>query len=242
VHRRTIAATAIGGAIGAFGALAVLALAATRVITDGVGAVVLNEASGRSRPEFVVTEGGLTILVIVAGALAGAFFGGLGYLVNRAVAPEERRFRVWTMVGAGAATGIVAAYAATRIGLGIGSDITGGVVTLSIFRATIIALATGIVTGGVVAGGIERLSSVEVMGLEGEAVQPSAMALAREAAAAMGFPLLAALLAAGIVGGLGLLLLEMSAEVALITFGAAAAVVLGVAAFMAANPPRRRDQ
>ncbi|NQV06616.1 hypothetical protein HQ535_08680 [bacterium] len=239
MHRRTIVATGLGAALGAFGGLAVLALSASRIITTGIDAVLLDAAASRARSVFVITEGGLTLLVVAAGAIAGAALAAIGYLVAKEVAPDEPLFRVGPMMGIGAAAGVIVSYAIARIGLGLSASIDGGVVTLSVFRGTVLALLVGAVTGGVVSGAIERLSSPELFKIEGQAVAAGPVDLMRRGVVAVGIPVLAVLLGAGVVAGLGYVLLEAPHQVSIILFGGLAAVLLGLATLIAANPPRR---
>jgi hypothetical protein len=231
----------LGAATGALTGLGVLALAAGRVLDGGLGAVVVNEASGRARTEFLVSQGGLFLLVVVAGLAGGAVLGALGYVIGREATPDAPRISLGPLAIVGSATGLVVAFAITRALLGASADISGGIVTLSVFRATVIALAAGAGTGLVIGGAIERLADREIYGFEGAAWPSSPVAFAREAAAAVGLPLLALVSGAAVVWGLSWVLLESSKEVALIVFGAVAALVLAGAAFIAAHPPRRRN-
>lgn len=231
----------LGAAAGALAGLGVLALAAGRVLDGGLGAVVVNEVSGRARAEFVVGRGGLFLLVAVAGLAGGALLGAIGYAVGKEAAPEAPRISPVPLTILGAGTGLVVGFAITRALLGATADIAGGIVTLSVFRAAVIALVAGAGTGLVIGGGVERLADPAVYGFGGAAWPSSPLAFVRDAAAAIGVPLLALLLGAFVVWGLSRVLLEASEEVALIVFGGVAALVLGGAAFIAAHPPRRRD-
>ena len=67
--RRFAIASVLGAVLGLVAALGVLALVAARVIETGVDAVVLDEATGRARATFAVTQGGAYLLITVAGAV-----------------------------------------------------------------------------------------------------------------------------------------------------------------------------
>jgi hypothetical protein len=132
-------------------------------------------------------------------------------------------------------------FAATRALVGLTADITGGIVTISVFRGAIVALTAGAATGLVLGGAVERLSSPAVYGFGGEAWPANPVAFLRDAAVAVGFPVLALAVGGLAVWGLSAVLLEASKEVAIVVFGAVAALVLAVAAFVASRPPARRN-
>jgi hypothetical protein len=238
VHRRTFVAMTIGAVVGAVAGLGVLALAASRVLDGGLGATI---TEGSVRPDFVVSQGGLFILTIVAGTIGGAALGALGFAVARESAPDAPRIALGPLALVGAGVGLVAGFAAMRAGVGLAADITQGTVTLSVSRAAVVAICTGAVAGFVVGGGIERLSRPEIYGFGGEAWPANPVAFARDAVAAVGLPALAIVVAAALVWGLSTVLLEASHEVAMIVFGGAAALVLAAAAFIAAHPPKRPE-
>jgi len=235
VHRRTLAAMILGAAVGMVAGVGVLALAASRLVDGGVGATF--SATGLARAEFVVSQGGLFVLVILAGLMGGSLLGALGFTVAREASPESRRVALGPLTTLGALAGVVVAFAATRALVGLTADITGGVVTISVFRAGIVALGAGAATGLVVGGAVERLANPAVYGFGGEAWPANPVAFLRNTAVALGFPILALAVGGLIVWGLSAVLLEASKEVAIVVFGAAAAAVLGIAAFVASHPP-----
>jgi hypothetical protein len=237
VPRRTWFAIIIGSLVGAVLGVTVLALAAARVLEGGLDAVT--DASGRSTPVFQVTQGAMYLLVGVAGAVAGSILGLIGFAVGREAAPDEPRFSAAPLVIIGAGVGAAIGFATARAGVGAGGDIAAGFVTLSVFRAAVVALVAGTITGGIVGGTVERISRTEALGIGGEAWPRSPGAFLRDAAAAMGRPALGLALGAVIVFGLSRVLLESATEVGLIVFGGVAALILFGAAVIAANPRNR---
>lgn len=236
--RRTWFAIIIGSLVGAVLGIAVLALAAARVLDGGLDAVT--DASGRSTPVFQVTQGAMYLLVAVAGAVGGSLLGLVGYAVGREAAPDEPRFSATPLAIIGAGVGAAVGFAATRAGVGAGGDIAAGLVTLSVFRAAVVALVAGGTTGGIVGGTVERISRIEALGIGGDAWPRSPGAFVREAAAAMGLPALGIALSAVIVFGLSRVLLESETAVGLIVFGGVAALILLGAAVIAGNPKSRK--
>jgi len=234
VPRRTWFAIIIGSLVGAVLGIAVLALAAARVLEGGLDAVT--DASGHSTPVFQVTQGAMYLLVGVAGAVAGSILGLIGFAVGREAAPDEPRFSAAPLAIIGAGVGAAIGFAATRAGVGAGGDIAAGLVVLPVFRAAIVALVAGGITGGIVGGTVERISRTEALGIGGEAWPRSPGAFLRDAAAAMGLPAIGIALGAVIVFGLSRVLLESETEVGLIVFGGVAALILLGAAVIAGNP------
>ena len=232
--RRTWFAIIIGSLVGAVLGIAVLALAAARVLEGGLDAVT--DASGHSTPVFQVTQGAMYLLVGVAGAVAGSILGLIGFAVGREAAPDEPRFSAAPLAIIGAGVGAAIGFAATRAGVGAGGDIAAGLVVLPVFRAAIVALVAGGITGGIVGGTVERISRTEALGIGGEAWPRSPGAFLRDAAAAMGLPAIGIALGAVIVFGLSRVLLESETEVGLIVFGGVAALILLGAAVIAGNP------
>ena len=234
--RRTWFAIVIGSLVGAVLGIAILALAAARLLDGGLSTVA--EASGRNTPIFEVTQGAMYLLVAVAGAAAGSVLGLIGYAVGREAAPDEARFSAGPLALIGAAVGAVIGFAATRAAVGAGGSIAGGLISLSVFRAAIVALVAGAITGAIVGGTIERISRTEALGIGGEAWPRSPAAFMRDAAAAMGLPALGIALGAVIVFGLSRVLLEAETEVGLVVFGGVAALILAGAAVIAGNPKK----
>jgi hypothetical protein len=229
----------LGAAVGAVAGIGVLALVAARLIDGGLGAAL--SASGTARADFVVSQGGLYLLVILAGVLGGAVLGALGFTVAREAAPDAPRVSLGPLTVLGAGAGVVVAFAMARALVGLSADISGGIVTISVSRGAIVALTTGAATGLVLGGAVERLSNPAVYGFGGEAWPAHPVAFLRDAAVAVGFPLLALGVGGLTVWGLSAVLLEASKEVAIVVFGGVAALVLAVAAFVAARPPAERN-
>ena len=229
--RRTWFAMTIGSIAGALLGIIVLALAAARVIDGGLDAVV--DPSGRATPVFAVGQGAIYLLVAVAGGIAGTVLGLVGYAVGKEAAPDEPRFSPGPLAIIGGGIGAVIGFAATRAGVGAGGSIETGVVTLSVFRAGLVALIAGAATGGIVGATVERVSRTEAIGIGGEAWPRSPAAFLRDAVTAMGLPALGIALGAAIVYGLSRVLLESNTEVGLVVFGGAAALILFGAALIA---------
>jgi hypothetical protein len=237
VQRRTWSAIGLGGIFGGIVGIALVALAAGRVIGSGILSVeVPNEPA---RATFLVQQSALYVLITVASAVAGAFIAVIGYAVGRLADPGEQRFRAAALSIVGAISGAILGFAVARAAIGVGGTIAEGMVSLSVFRAAMVALVTGATTGAVLAGGVERLSRPEVVGLAGAAWPSNPIAFLRDAAAAIGLPALALIGGLAIVYGLSQVLLESDHTTALITFSGVAALVLFGAAVIAALPPRR---
>ena len=141
----------------------------------------------------------------------------------------------------GTVSGAVIGFATARTAIGVGGTISDGVISLSVFRAAVVALVTGAVIGTVVGGTVERVGRPEVIGLSGAAWPASPTAFARDAMAAMGPPTLGIAVALVVVFALSRVLLEADKTSALIVFGAVAAVVLFGAAAIAARTGGRRS-
>jgi hypothetical protein len=240
LQRRTLAASAVGAVFGAVIALGVLAVAAARVIESGVE-LVAPDSGGRGSATFLVGEGAMDLLIVVAGLVAGALLGGLGYAVAKQAAPDSPRVAPAPLVLVGAVTGAVIGFAVARSALGLAAVREAELVSVTVFRAAMVALIAGAATGGVIGGTVERLSRPSAFAFGGEAWPASPVAFAREALRAVGLPALAILLGIGVVSGLAWLLLQASQTVGLIVFGGLAALVLFGAAFIAAHPPQRGD-
>jgi len=234
VPRRTWFAMIIGAIVGSFIGIGVLALAASRVVDRGLGAVL--DASGRVTPVFEVSQGAMHLLVLVAGAIAGSVLGLIGYAVGREAAPDESRFSAGPLALIGGAVGAVIGFATTRAAVGAGGTIEAGIVTLSVFRAVLVAVIAGAVTGAMVGATVERVSRTEAIGIGGEAWPRSPGAFIRDAVTAMGLPALGIGIGAAVVYGLSRVLLEAGSTVGLIVFGGAAAAILAGAALIASTP------
>jgi len=237
LHRRTWSAILLGGALGAILGLAVVALAAGRVIGSGVGTVLIEGEPARAT--FMVNQGALYTLVIVASGIAGAVLAAVGFAAGKLADPEDERFALLPLAVIGALVGAVIGFAAARIAIGVGGTISAEVVSLSVFRATIVAIITGAVVGTVVGGTVERIGRPEVFGFGGSAWPSNPAAFLRDAMTAMGLPMLAMITGLAVVFVLSRVLLEADKTTSLIVFGGVAAIVLFGAAAIAAFPPRR---
>lgn len=234
MQRHTPAAVVIGALLGAVIALAVPALAAARVIGGGVVA----DSGGAV---FVVSEGAADLLILVAGAVSGALLGAIAYAVGHEASPDSPRLALRPLLVMGAVIGAAVGFAASRAGLGIAAERSAEVLTVPVFRASLVALAAGGLTGGLIGGTVERLSRPEAFAFGGEAWPTDPFEFVRDAVRAAGLPALSLLVGIGVVFGLSRILLDAPKEVALVVFGGVAAVVLVGAAFIASHPPRREE-
>lgn len=239
MQHRTWSAIALGGTLGAILGLAVVALAAGRVIGSGITAVVFDETTGATRATFLVGQAGMYTLIVVASALGGAVIAAVGYSVGILIGPESERFALGPLTIIGALAGAVIGFAAARTAVGVGGTISGGVVSLSVFRAAMVALIAGGTTGVVIGGTVDRVARPEVLGFEGAAWPSNPVAFVRDAVTAMGLPTLGIVVSLAIVFLLSRVLLEADKTTSLVVFGATAALVLFGAAAIAAMPPRR---
>lgn len=238
MQRRTLAAIVIGAALGAVLAIGVLAVVASRVIESGVELTVVDEVTQRGRAVFRVGEGAMDLLVVVAGAVGGSLLGAIAYAIGREASPDSPRVSLAPLILVGGVIGAVVGFAVARAALGIAASREAEVVTVSVFRAAVVALVTGGAAGGIIGGTIERVSRPETLALGGEAWPSSPLAFAKDAARAMGLPALAILLGGAVIAVFARVLLDAPREAALILFGGVAALVLAAAAFIASHPPR----
>jgi hypothetical protein len=230
----------MGGTLGAILGLAVIALAGGRVIGSGVGTVLIEGEPARAT--FVVSQGALYILVIVASSIGGAILAAVGFAAGKLAGPESERFALRPLVVIGAIIGTIIGFAAARTAIGVGGSISAEIVSLSVFRAAIVAIVTGAIVGTVVGGTVERIGRPEVFGFSGSAWPANPVAFLRDAMAAMGLPTLALVVSLAIVFVLSRVLLEADKTTSLIVFGGLATIVLFGAAAIAALPPRgKRD-
>ena len=235
--RSTRIASVIGALLGAVIGLGVVALAAGRVLDAGVGFVA--NTAGASAPAFVVGQAGMYLLVAVAGALGGLLLGLVGYAVGRESDPEAHRFGPGPMAAVAAGIGAAVGFGAFRAVAGIMGHVVEGTVTLTVFRATLVALIAGAVTGAVTAGAVERLARPEVFGFTGAAWPSTPGAFVREAAAAVGLPVLGVVVGVSVVYVFSRVLLNSDKNVAVVLFGGVAAIILFGAAAVAAMGNRR---
>lgn len=237
--RRSILAGALGAAAGVVAALLFLAFMAPLVIEETVGSVLLDPSSQRFRPQFTPTAGAAYLLVSLAGAAIGAVIARIAIALAASTHPEEPRLSAAPVVLLAAGMGAALAYAALRIGVGVGGTIPPvepgeiAVINLSVFRAIVIALSGGAALGGSVAVTAEWLSRPAVVGLENEAWPASTARFMRDALTAMGIPLMALATVALVAWGFSRLLLLEPGLFAVTVFSLGAAIVLGAAAFVA---------
>ncbi len=233
MQRRTWSAIFLGGTLGAILGLAVVALAAARVIGSGIDTIVVEGEP--SRATFLVTQAGMYTLIVAASAMGGVIVALIGYGAGTMADPANERFTMGPLAVIGGLAGAVVGFAAARTAIGVGGSIADGIVSLSVFRAAIVALVTGAITGIAIGGTVERIGRPEVLGFEGAAWPSNPVAFVRDAMAAMGLPTLAILSALGIVFALSRVLLESESTAALVLFGGIAALVLFGAAAIAAR-------
>jgi len=238
MHRRTWSAILLGGTLGAIFGLAVVALGAGRVIGSGIDTVLVDGEPARAT--FLVNQAALYVLVVAASSIGGAVLAAVGFAAGRLAGPESDRFALAPLVVIGALTGTVIGFAAARTAIGVGGTISDGVISLSVFRAAMVALVTGAVTGTVIAGTVERVGRPDVLGFAGTAWPSNPAAFLRDALAAMGLPTLGIVIGLATVFVLSRVLLDTDKTTALILFGAAAALILFGAAAVAARQGRRR--
>ena len=235
MQRRTLSAISIGTIAGGIVALAVLAVAASRVVQNGVA---LSDTGGAV---FRVSEGSMDLLIVAAGALVGTLLGGIAYAVGKQASPNSPRVSLAPLLILGGVIGAVVGFGVARAALGLAADRNAEIATVSVFRAALVAMAAGGVAGGIIGLTVERLSRPEAFGFGGEAWPTSPVEFVGDAMRAMGLPTLGIVLSVAIVFGLSRVLLDASKEVGLIVFGGVAAVVLFGAALIASHPPRRGE-
>lgn len=238
MQRRTLVAIIIGAVLGGVIALFSLALVAPLVIESGIGLTVIDAVGQQGRAMFTVGEGAMDLFIVVIGALGGALLGSIAYAIGREASPDSPRVSLAPLIVVGAAIGALIGFAVARAALGIAATREGEVVTVSVFRATVVALIAGGATGGIIGGTIERVARPETLALGGEAWPSSPLAFLKDAARAMGPPALAILLSGAVIALFARVLLDAPRGAALVLFGGVAALVLVGAAFIASHPPR----
>ncbi len=248
MNRRSIVAGGIGAVAGVAAALLIAAFAAVLVVEQSVTVEILQASRGRARAAFVTHDWTMFVVVAVAGAVVGGLIARVAIAAADVAHPDEPRLAATPVVLMVAGLGAVVAYAMLRAGLGIGAEIVGDpvadetIVTVSVFRAIVIAMVTGATTGAVTAIAGEWLSRPAAVGLEGEAWPASSARFARESVAAMMIPLLALVVIVVVVFGFSRLLLLDPGVFAVAVFSIGAAVVLGLAAAAAYLGGRRPPQ
>ncbi len=238
MFRRTIAAATVGSLVGALLGTLALGLGAARLLDSGL--TIPPSDTTTLGASITVSQAGMYLFVIVAGAVAGAILAMVGYAVSAQADPDARRYGLAPIASLGALIGGPVAFAASRAVVGLVGDIVDKMVVLDIFHAAIAALTTGAATGAIVVVTVERLSRPETLGLGGVAMPQSFGRFVRDATAAVGLPAFGLAMGAGVVYGLSRVLLEADKTVALIVFGGVAALILFGTALIASGPGRRR--
>ena len=239
MFRRTFVAAASGSVVGAVLGILAMALASTRTLHGGLDVPSLD--SGAIGAVFAVSQAGMYLFVIVAGTIAGAVLGMIGYAVGTQSEPAARRFRMGPVAIVGALIGGPTAFAVARAAVGMAGDIAAKTVVISVFRAAIVAAVVGAATGLLIGVAIERLARPETLGLGGVAAPQSFGQFVREAVTAVGIPVVGLGVAASLVFVVSRVLIEADKTTGLVVFGGLATLVLGGTAFIAAHPPKRRD-
>jgi hypothetical protein len=230
--RPTVYGALAGGLLG----LSLMVLFTGKFAIGSIDAVLLDRSGPRARPEFVVSSGGLYLLIVVA-AVAGALaVAGIIYAFGRESEPMARRFSLASMLPVAAVTGAVFGYGTMRAGLGAGADIDLGIVTVSTYRMAVVISIAGVVTGGVTANVVDALARPATLGLEGEALPQSLGAFLGEMQRAVGSPMVSVVVLAVFAIGLSQLLLAIEGTAAVALFAVVGAVVLAGATLAAYRP------
>ncbi len=246
--RRSIAIATAGAVAGAVISLMLLVLASLFVAETAPGAIVLSESQSIARAQFVANAGAVYLLVVVGFAAAGALLAVLTATLAGRVFPDVPRFRPAGVTVAGALISMVVAYSTLRAGFGavavIYTDpVAGGTtITISVFRALMIALIVGAVAGSTTAISAEYLSRPVAVGLTGPAWPKTAARFVSESMPAMAIPILAIVIGFVIVIVISQILLtgeESMKNFSVVAGIGISALVLAVAAFVASHP--RRD-
>lgn len=231
-----VRAVLYGTVAGAFLALVSFAVFGGRFALSAAVATPVAEGSTRASIDFAASSGGLFLIVIVAAVLGGLAVGGITYATARETEPDTPKFPLRYQLPTAAAMSAITAYAMVRAGIGGFGDIVLGVVTISVFRMLLIVLVAGATAGAVTGYIVDRLARPELLGLGGVAWESHRAVLA-SMTRAVGIPLVAVVGAGGFAIALAeLLLAAESAEVAVILFSAAGAIVLGGLTLIAYRP------
>jgi hypothetical protein len=226
----TIAGAVAGGLLG----LVLTAIYGGRMALGSVDAVTINGPVARS--QFVVSSGGMYALVLLVAVVGGLAIAGVTYALGRETEPDAPRFPLaWLMPVAGITSAIMA-YAVLRGGLGAVADISAGVVTVSVFRFTIIALVAGIVAGAVTARLVDAVARPALFGEANEAWPESPRAFMLEMARAVGAPTIAAVVIAAFAITFSQVLLQLHGPAAVAAFSVVAALILGLVSLAAYRP------
>lgn len=229
------ASGALAGLVFAVGGIV---LSAGLLVDGGVQVIVTDFSREVSRPVLQVDQVHMYFYVVIGGLLGGAIIAALTAALASQADPGEPRFSTIPVTLMGAVTGASIAYVVFRTLLGIGGVIEDGVITVSAFRAFFVFGVSGAVAGAVVAVVAEWLSRAEVVGLEGEAWPEDRKSFTRETAPAMLIPLLAVSFIAVTIFVFSRALLAGNNALAVTIASVFSVGVLGIAALLAAHPPR----
>ena len=236
---RTSAISALGAAAGAVAGLLGLAGAGFFLIEETADARLLDPGTGLASARFVATSGATYLLVLVLGAVFGLVLARLTIGLTASAHPEEPRVSARSLLAVAAGLGAVTAYGVLRGAIGVGGDIvrdpTSGVttITVTVFRAPIIALIVGAATGLVIAPVAEWLSRPAALGLTGVAWPKTVAEFVKESMPAMVIPVLSLVTLGVIAFAFSRVLLFEPGAFAVTVFSVAAAVVLAAGAFFA---------
>lgn len=235
MSRSRIRAVLYGAIAGGILGLSAMALFGGRFGLGSVAALPRSEGSTRASAEFVVSTGGLYLLVIVIGFLGGLVIAGTAYAVGRESDPDAPRFPLRFLLPVAGVVSALMAYVGLRIGLFWG-EVGSGEATIAVNAMVMTALAAGAGAGAVTSAIVDRLARPATLGLGGVAWPRSPGALVSDMAHAIGTPLLAIVFAGGFAIAFSELLLAIHGTGAVAIFAAVATIALGGASLMAYRP------
>lgn len=225
-----------GAVTGTLLALMSMALFGGRFGLQSAVAIPVAEGSPIATTYFVASTGGLILLVIVIGVLAGLAIAGAAYAFARESDADAPMFPLRYLLPVAGVVSALFAYLGLWVGvLGWGDD-TAGITTIPVLDLIVIAAVTGAVSGSITAAIVDRLARPVALGLGGVAWPTSPGALMGEAARAVGTPIIAVVVAGGFAILLAEVLLALEGTAAIVVFGLAGAFVLGGAALLAYRP------
>jgi hypothetical protein len=214
-----------------------MAIYGGRTALGSVDAVALNGPVARS--QFVVSSGGMYALVLVVALAGGLAIAGVTYALGRETEPDAPKFPLSWLLPVAAVSSAIMAYAVLRAGLGATADISAGVVTVSVFRMTVIALIAGVVSGAVTARLVDALARPATFGEANEAWPESRRAFVLEMVRAIGAPTIAAVVIAAFAVTFSQVLLQLHGTAAVAAFSIVAALILGLVSLAAYRPWER---
>lgn len=206
---------------------------------DNQDALVLE---GANTPSLVVTSGALYFLWLVVSGIGALVIAALTYGIGREAQPDTSRFPLRYVLPAAVGLGALIAYAVLKAGIGLGGDISGGVVTISAYRFVATAAVAGLAAGGAVAMATDMLTRPSVLRLEGEAWPTSRKDVLADMMRAIGGPTISAVVGLVLVVVLSQVLLSLGGAGAVIVFSLAGALFLGGATLVALRPWDRQEQ